>query len=61
MDLVNVNLIYVTEEKNTHGKTFFLNDLFWFYETAHMNMKQVLNSVVLLVSHSILCFFHFSL
>lgn len=48
MVLVNVNLIYVTEERKTHGKAFFLNDLFSFYETAHANMKQVLDSVVLL-------------
>lgn len=47
MDLVNVNLIYVTEEKKTHSKTSFLNDLFWFYEAAHTNIKQVLDSVVL--------------
>lgn len=43
MDLVNVSLIYVTEEKKTHGKTSCILD----YEMAHTNMEKVLHSAIL--------------
>lgn len=43
MDLVNVSLIYVTEEKKTHGKTSYTLD----YEMAHMNVENVLHSAIL--------------
>lgn len=54
MDLVNVSLIYVTEEKKTHGKTSYTLD----YEMAHMGERATFCN---LESHDIWYFFHFSL
>lgn len=51
MVLVNANLIYVTEEKKTHGKTSCINDLILHIhdnEVAHTTMKKVLDFALLL-------------
>lgn len=51
MILVNVNLIYVTEEKKSHGKNSCINDLILYIhdnEVAHTTIKKVLDSALLM-------------